>query len=150
MPTLISKLYFVWHCLGYMRGLHVMNVTWHIPLYNKEDKMADVYRRLDVIAKKTNAKYHLSKFDALFDLSIPFYFRAIRYSGVKFYATLTTTPLTSIIRASKFENVDTKLKMLSANDIVAFATQMVCERADHDPFAKHQLNGHILFVFISG
>lgn len=126
MSTLMSKLYFVWNCLGFMRGLHAIEVTWHVPLYNKEDKMSDVYRRLDVIAKKINTKHHCSKFDMIDDYSILFYFRAIRYLGVKLYAMLSTTPLTSLIQASEILNQITKFKMLSADDIIAFATQMVC------------------------
>lgn len=112
-----------------MRGLYVMNVTWHVPIYNKEEQMADVYRRIDVIGKKTNAQYHYSKIDAFIELGLPYYYRKIRTNGVNVYATPTTFPLTSWMRESPFENVDTKLKMLSGHDLIKFATQMVCARA---------------------
>lgn len=115
--------------------------------------MSDVYRKFDFIAKKLNVKHHCSKYDMMENFLIPFYFRAIRvqHSGTKFYPTLATDPLTSVIRTSEFENPTTKFKMLPVDDIVLFATHMVCKQpeTDHESFAKHQLNGHILFVPVS-
>lgn len=111
--------------VGHMHGLYTTDVVWNVPIYGREEKMGDVYRKHETIYRKINLKHHVSKYEMILQFSIPFFFRPIRYSGVKFYAMLSFFPLNRVYWTSGIKNPHTNVAMLPTPDLIEFSHQLV-------------------------